>query len=151
MNRRRAFVFFGLVVSGLSVQAATTNVQGEETKAKIVAVEKGVKGNAFGSKNWKPAPPAKKVVKAKSVIMPSAVAPMPSPPAPPPLPFIYIGRMVDGPSTTVFLANQQRNLAVKVGDTIDNVYRVEKIADSSMTLTYLPLNAQQQLSLGGPR
>jgi hypothetical protein len=58
---------------------------------------------------------------------------------------------VDGANTTVFLSSQQRNLAVKAGDTIDNLYRVDRIVDSHMTLIYLPLNAQQQLQLGGSK
>jgi len=114
-------------------------------------MNKGVRGNAFGSKNWKPAPPPKKVAKPLPVVVAPVVAPPPPPPAPPPLPFVYIGKVVDGENTTVFLSSQQRNLVVKVGDTIDNIYRVDRIADNSMTLVYLPLNAQQQLNLGGAR
>ena len=111
-----------------------------------------VKSNVFGSKNWKPAPPSKKVVKVKPVAAPIAVAPPPpAPPAPPPVPFVYLGRLVDGNTTTIFLSHQQRNLAVKVGDVIDNIYRVERVAENNMTLMYLPLNAQQQMSFGGAR
>lgn len=112
----------------------------------------GTKADAFGSKNWKPAPPAKKVVKAKPAAPPPSM-PVASPPPPsaPPIPFTYLGRMVDAGVTTVFLTDRQRNLAVKVGEVIDNNYKLEQITDSSLTLTYLPLNAQQQMSLGAPR
>lgn len=155
MGRSRTLLVVGLYVMGFAVQAAMTTVHGEEpTKPGIgekAVPDKGVKGNAFGTKNWKPAPPVKKMVKVKPMVVPPAVALPPAPPSAPPLPFVYIGRMVDEDVTTVFIANQQRNLAVKVGDTIDNVYRVEKIADNSMTLIYIPLNAQQQLSLGGAK
>jgi hypothetical protein len=37
---------------------------------------------------------------------------------------------------------------VSVGDTIENTYRVERIAAGSIELTYLPLNIRQSVSTG---
>lgn len=144
---RRLFTAAIFLALNIGVEAAMSDANARDDKAKPA-----VRGNAFGSKNWKPAPPPKKVVKAPPVVAAPIVVPAPPPPpSAPPLPFVYLGKMVDGANTTVFLSSQQRNLAVKAGDTIDNIYRVEGIAGDSMTLTYLPLNAQQQLYLGGPR
>lgn len=82
---------------------------------------------------------------------------VPPPPAPkmretakaPPLPFTFAGRMMTEDGTVVFLSRQNRNYAVREGDVIDGTYRVERIADRTMTLVYLPLSQKQQLVLGG--
>ncbi|MGH8701652.1 MAG: cohesin domain-containing protein [Burkholderiales bacterium] len=78
-------------------------------------------------------------------------APLPAPPpAPqaPPLPFAFLGQLVEEGRVTVFLTNGDRNWVVREGDTIDGAYRVEAIADRTMTLTYLALNTRQELAIG---
>lgn len=89
----------------------------------------------FGVHSWQPVPP------------PSRPAPAPRPTAPP-LPFVYLGKMTEGGAVTVFLSQQGRPHIVKAGDTIERTYRVEAIADKAVTLTYLPLDIKQQLSIG---
>jgi hypothetical protein len=71
-----------------------------------------------------------------------------APPAAPPLPFAYMGKVVDDGIETVFLTRQDKNYAVKTGETIDGVYRLEKIEPSSVTFTYLPLRQRQRLATG---
>jgi hypothetical protein len=94
--------------------------------------------DAFAAKSWYvPPPPPKR-------------GPPPAPTAPP-LPFAYLGRMVEDGRTTVFLTRQDRNYAAKVGDTLDGSYRVDGIDAGSVTLTYLPLNMQQTLAIGSSR
>lgn len=82
-----------------------------------------------------------------------AAAPAPPPPAPraPPLPFTYMGKLLSGEDAAIFLIHGDRNLIVREGDTIDSVYRIERIAESDITLTYLPLNQQQRLDIGAPK
>lgn len=75
--------------------------------------------------------------------------PKPAPPAPPPLPFSYLGKVIDGNQVTVFVTQGDRNMVLKTGDVIDGLYRVETIAPPVMTLTFLPLNMQQSLEIGG--
>jgi hypothetical protein len=78
-------------------------------------------------------------------------APLPAlPPAPqaPPLPFAYLGKLVDADRIIVFLTNGNRNWVVRSGDTIDGTYRVEAIGDRTMTLTYLALDIRQELGIG---
>jgi len=72
----------------------------------------------------------------------------PPPPQAPPLPFTYLGRMIDDEKTTVFLTRQDRNYVVRLGDTLDGTYRVENIAEEGLVLTYLPLGAEQTLPFG---
>jgi hypothetical protein len=69
----------------------------------------------------------------------------PPPPQAPPLPFAYLGRMIDGEDTTVFLVRQDRNYVVRAGDTLDGAYRVAKIEEDALVLTYLPLGTEQTL------
>lgn len=96
--------------------------------------------DAFAPKSWRA--PAR----------PAAVAPSgpPPPPQAPPLPFTYLGRLHEEGKTVVFLAAQGSNHPVRVGDTVVNTYRVEQITERAVTLTYLPLNLEQTLHIGGP-
>lgn len=85
---------------------------------------------------------------------PAAVAAISTPPpkpTAPPLPFKYLGRMVDAGVTTIFVNHGNQNMGIKDGDVIDNTYKVESITDSSVTLTYLPLAEKQTLNIGGGR
>ncbi|MGH7485353.1 MAG: hypothetical protein ACRENK_04285 [Gemmatimonadaceae bacterium] len=70
-----------------------------------------------------------------------------TPPAPiaPPLPFKYLGRMSDGTRTVVFLESDQSLFSAGVGDTVASVYRIEAIADASVTFKYMPLGQSQTL------
>jgi hypothetical protein len=69
----------------------------------------------------------------------------PPPPSAPPLPFRYLGRLVDGDRTVVFLTSEDRNYIVRAGDTLESTYAVEAIEDDRVVLTYLPLRARQSL------
>jgi hypothetical protein len=42
-----------------------------------------------------------------------------------------------------------QNLAVRVGDTIAEQYRVERLEGQTLTLRYLPLDVLQTLDVGG--
>jgi hypothetical protein len=90
--------------------------------------------NAFEPRSWIPPEPKVKT--------------SPSPPQAPPLPFIYVGKMMEDGQTVVFLSKQERNYAVRSGDKIDGTYQVDKINPTTMVLTYLPLNLQQSLPIG---
>jgi hypothetical protein len=90
-------------------------------------------GDLFSRQSWIPPPPPAK----------------PQPPSPPPLMFKYLGKVTEGDETQVFLALAERNYIVKVGEKIDNQYRVDEVTDHAITLTYIPLNAKQVLSTGG--
>ena len=96
------------------------------------------KGDGFRSKSWHvPKPPP----------------PPPPPPAPtaPPLPFSFLGKIQDdnGAMTLILSDNIQVHL-VHAGDKINSTYSVDGIEDGKLTLTYLPLNIKQFLSVGDP-
>ena len=87
---------------------------------------------------------------AKSWYVPPPPPPpsRPAPPMAPPLPFTYLGQLLQDGQLTVFLTSQNQNYAAKVGDIIDDRYRVDSIAAQSMVFTYLPLHQQQSLAIG---
>lgn len=92
--------------------------------------------NLFAAKSWYVPPPPPKLLP-------------PPPPSAPPLPFAYMGKLIDDGQMTVFLTKQDRNYVVKTGDTIDGTYKVEEVSARMMTLTYLPLKIKQTLMIGG--
>jgi len=98
-------------------------------------VLEGTKKGLFDSKSWYVPPPPPKALP-------------PPPPTAPPLPFSYMGKMLEDGRTTIFLTRQNRNFVVSAGDTIESTYRVDEINARFMTLTYLPLNIKQTLQIG---
>lgn len=90
----------------------------------------------FEAKSWYVPPPPPKPLP-------------PPPPSAPPLPFAYMGKLIEDGQLTVFLTKQERNYVVKEGDTLDGMYKVETVSPSMMTLVYLPLNIKQTLMIGG--
>lgn len=79
------------------------------------------------------------------------VAPPPPPPAKPkapPLPFLYLGKLDEGGEIRVFLNYQGRHLIARVGDVINDTYRVEDIAGGRMSFLYQPLEEIQVLAIG---
>lgn len=75
--------------------------------------------------------------------------PPPPPPQAPPLPFTYMGKLIEEGRIVVFLTQGDRNHIVRQGDTIDGTYRVDAVTEQRLALTYLPLKQKQELALGG--
>ncbi|SDH37061.1 MULTISPECIES: hypothetical protein [unclassified Duganella] len=92
----------------------------------------------FIGQNWNPPPPPPP---------PPSKTP-PPPPMAPPLPFIYIGKAVADGAWEVYLSRGDKTYSARLQTVIDGAYRVEKIAPPLMTVTYLPLNQQQQMNIG---
>lgn len=72
----------------------------------------------------------------------------PAVPTAPPLPFKFMGQMLDNGTVTVFLVFNERNIVVKAGDTIDGIYHVDAIQSGVVEFTYLPLKQKQTLPVG---
>ena len=95
-------------------------------------------GDAFGAKSWvivpPPPPPAPIVVEA---------------PRAPPLPFRFMGQVDDGRGNiTYFLLRGTATLAASVGESIDNIYRLERAEGGVLHFIYLPLQTRQSLQIG---
>ncbi len=105
----------------------------------------------FSSHSWyvpPPPPPAPTIAPAEAAANAAAQAAARIPTAPP-LPFSYMGSYTpDGSNPVFFLTQGDRVYDVKVGDTLDNTYSVDAFSNGQLTLTYKPLNIQQQLQVG---
>lgn len=66
---------------------------------------------------------------------------------PPPLDFKYVGKVIEGNVTKVFLAQADEYHVVRLGGRVNKQYRVEGVNDEAVTLTYLPLGARQKLMI----
>jgi hypothetical protein len=79
---------------------------------------------------------------------PSPRARKPETPAAPPLPFSYGGRYTEGDKVFVFLKEDTNVHTAREGETVRGSYRVDKIGDAEIAITYLPLGEQQSLPTG---
>ena len=94
-------------------------------------------GDPFAARNFNPPPPPQQQA--------GAAQPPPKPEAPP-LPFRYIGRLIEDGKTLLFLANGDENLTVHAGQKLGE-YRLDGIAEHEIVFTYLPLKTRQSLPL----
>jgi len=99
-------------------------------------------GSLFAVHSWYvPPPPPPPVVDNTPVAPPKPTAP--------PLPYQFIGSYTpDGQPTVFFLSSGDRVYDVHVGDTLENTYSIDSFSNGQLTLTFKPLNIQQQLTAG---
>jgi hypothetical protein len=71
----------------------------------------------------------------------------PARPEAPPLPFKYVGKMIDEGKLSVFVSRGDESYTLKPGMKLDTQYRVDKVTEDSVTFTYLPLKKKQELNL----
>lgn len=76
--------------------------------------------------------------------------PPPPPPKPraPPLPFQFLGQLIEDGEVRVFIKDQGRHLVIKVGDVINATYAVEEISAGKVVFVYQPLQERQVLATG---
>ena len=65
----------------------------------------------------------------------------------PPLPFAYIGKVIEGGKTEIWLERGGELLAVAPGAKIGADYRLEAAEGDTLAFTYLPLGLRQTLDL----
>jgi len=126
--------------SGAAGESARNSGNSLMRLAHRVTASKAVE-SLFHTQSWyvaPPPPPPAPVVVVK-----------PPPPTAPPLPFTVMGSYAHpGDATVYFLTRDDRVFDVHIGDTIDNIYSVDGVADGQLRFTYKPLNIQQSLPLG---
>jgi Tfp pilus assembly protein PilO len=93
-----------------------------------------------------------------AVLAPLPKLPPPPPPPPPPeptappLPFVMIGSYAPAGEQPVFiLSRADQVISAKVGDRLDDAYKLESAAGGELVFVYLPLDIRQSLSLGASR
>lgn len=115
-------------VDSLDIAGLRQNQPGVEPRA----------GQVFASKSWYVPPP------------PPPRAP-PPPPSAPPLPFTFVGSILnpgsDGPK--FFVYKNDKLYQVEVGDVIEGAYRLDEADDHGLTFIYLPMNVKQTLRIPG--
>ncbi len=93
-----------------------------------------------GPSAWSAAqPPAPVVIRAPEPAETVVIAP-PAPVAPR-FPHQWVGRFNDG----AVLSSPEATWVVRAGDVIEGQWRVERVDERRMSLTYLPLNLPQQI------
>ena len=88
--------------------------------------------NLFAAKSWIPASPKLAA----------------SAPVAPPFPYAIAGNLVDNGVMTVVFTKQNQHFVLRVGEVLENTYRLDGIDSRSIAVTYLPLGQQQTLPLG---
>lgn len=87
--------------------------------------------DSFAPRNWQPPPAPVKVEAPKA----------------PPLPFRYLGKLLEEGGIIVFLGQGARTHLLRKGDVLAD-YRVEEITPAEMSFVYLPLEEKQRLTFG---
>ncbi len=100
---------------------------------------KSSRKDLFGTRSWNPPPPP-----------PPPPAPAP-PPMAPALPFVYLGKKLEGEAWEVYLGHGEQSFVVREGMVLEGTYRIDRIAPPQLSLTYLPLGQAQTLSIGDTR
>lgn len=118
--------------------------RGEDVVLELEPRDRQSPHRAFSLTSW--APP-------KAVVKPVAAPPPAPPPAPraPPLPFRVLGRYVEAGRPSVFLQVNGNTVVATAGTTIGADYRVDSVTDEAVTLTYLPLDERQVLTIDSTR
>ncbi|MFN0039716.1 MAG: hypothetical protein ACKVP2_09415 [Burkholderiales bacterium] len=107
-----------------------------------------IAGDPFAARSWRKRAPAARPVAV--VAAPAPPAP-PPPPSAPPLPYTYMGKLVDDAGMAVFLVAGDRNLVVRQGETIDATYHLDSVSDARLLFTHLPTGIQQSFPIGEPQ
>ncbi|HWA38665.1 MAG TPA: hypothetical protein VG873_12430 [Burkholderiales bacterium] len=73
----------------------------------------------------------------------------PAVPQVPPLPFTYLGKVIEDGKLSVFLGRGEDSFSLSAGkrQKLDDQYRVDKVTESAVVFTYLPMNARQTLDI----
>lgn len=102
-------------------------------------VEEAPVVDIFAVRSWEPPP----------VVAAMAATAAPAAPEAPPLPFRFLGRIVDADRGPAYLLdNGSRVVVVAVGDLIGKNYRVEKYENGRLLFRYRPMNVRQALDVG---
>ncbi len=72
-------------------------------------------------------------------------------PVAPPLPYSYMGKLIEAGELTVFLTRQNKPYVIHPGDILDDQYRVDIIRPTLVEFTYLPLKQKQMLNIGASK
>lgn len=124
--------------SGAKRAPEETRVELERLAPPAAAKGKHKSGNAFGSTSWYVPPPPPPPPKPQP----------PPPPTAPPMPFSFLGQYEEAKGRVILLVKGDQVYTVKVGDVIENTYRLDRADHGTVDMTYLPLNIKQSINTG---
>ena len=136
------------------VKPSGDRVKNQENNAEQLDVSKlgqrkfnALAGELFVSTTWAPKQPQVNLQEQAAIAAQVAKSTPPPAPTAPPLQFKYTGKAIADNETWVFLSESGENLIAKIGGKINDKYRLDSINDDAITMTYLPLNAKQTLTI----
>jgi hypothetical protein len=136
-----ATVVTGREKPSVAVTEPAAKIETKIEAAEDIDVEKlvrregeGTKADPFAARTFAPEPAA-------------AGAQAPQKPTAPPLPFKYLGKAIENGKLSVFLARGEDSYSVEPGTKIGGEYRVDKVSETAVTFTYLPLKTKQTLDI----
>jgi hypothetical protein len=146
--------FFLSIALLLFVGGAFAERSGDAVPKSVIALDKLKRSSQkkagkdlFGARSWG-STPRRSASSGAAKVVPQEFAPVRA--IAPPMPFSYMGKMVDEESgkLTLYLSKGDVPYTVSVGEVIDGVYRVEAVSETELTLIYLPLNTRQTITIG---
>ncbi|WP_300335734.1 hypothetical protein [Accumulibacter sp.] len=72
----------------------------------------------------------------------------PPPPMAPPVPFVYLGKKLEGGQWEAYLGFGEQVFIVRAGMTLAGTYQVKAVSPPTLTLIYLPLKQSQTIPIG---
>jgi hypothetical protein len=123
---------------------------GVEPARLIRVVESRKVGDPFGSTSFLPPPPPPQKSITVAAPPPAPPAPPVAPPAPraPAFPWTFMGRMIEDPQNpAVFLSRSDRLTVARIGDTLDNVWKVNGMDAKGLRVEYLPLKSNLTVNM----
>ena len=124
-----------------------TLVAGVEPSRLIRVVAARKVGDPFTSRSFLPPPPPRPAITVAPPPPPAPPAPPPIPTAPP-FPWTFMGRMIEDPQNpAVFLSRSDRLTVARIGDTLENVWKVEGMDAHGLRVEYLPLKSSIKVNL----
>lgn len=136
------------------VKPSGDRVKNQENNAEQLDVSKlgqrkfnALAGELFVSTTWAPKQPQVNLQEQAAIAAQVVKSTPPPAPIAPPLQFKYTGKAIADNETWVFLSESGENLIAKIGGKINDKYRLDSINDDAITMTYLPLNAKQTLTI----
>jgi hypothetical protein len=91
-----------------------------------------------------PAGPVGRAARASAAMAAHSAA---EPPAEPPLPFQYLGKVIDEGRISVFLASGAAHYSVRQGQAVNDEYRVDAITEAAVAFTHLSTGRRQVLAI----
>ncbi len=135
------------VSSGRAAAVPAVSAKAAPVEVVPVFVEEG-DANPFEKRGWEEPPPAPpKIIEAAPIAVASLVVGQDEPKGPPPLPFKYVGRFSDDAGGLVYLARGEQTLLARLGDTLENSYRVTAVEARRIEFEHIESGTRQTLDV----